>query len=338
MGTTTYVWDPVFDCVSHELDENNDVKAVYHNEPQQYGGVLSQRRGTTSHYHHHDALGSTRLLTDNSGNVTDTYLHDAWGNSVATTGTTVNPFKWVGKYGYYTDDSTGQVYVRARMYQPTVARWTSVDPLGFFDGTNINLLARNMPVLVFDPSGQLCQVADFEQYGPEKLQDVLNRNRRREICFQVRFGNRLSFAADCDCCRFRQYLAYFRITVWTELNGKKVIIRDLERSYREDCSDVGRCYGDSGNFPGNFWADNGCTYLQLDEPGQCLPISGVTMPLSFKVRIKVRLIAEFHQFVRDECCLRDEVWRRDVKIDSEWDLGLRELLFEAQRRNLQRID
>ena len=33
MGTTGFVWDPIFDCVTHELDENNAVKAVYHNEP-----------------------------------------------------------------------------------------------------------------------------------------------------------------------------------------------------------------------------------------------------------------------------------------------------------------
>jgi hypothetical protein len=75
MGTTTFVWDPVFDCVTHELDENNNVKAEYHNEPQHYGGVLSQRRGTTSHYHHHDAIGSTRALTDSSGNVTSGSSH-----------------------------------------------------------------------------------------------------------------------------------------------------------------------------------------------------------------------------------------------------------------------
>ncbi|MFO0976502.1 MAG: hypothetical protein U0996_08900 [Planctomycetaceae bacterium] len=125
MGTTTFVWDPVSDCVLMELDETDNVKAVYTNEARQYGGVLCQRRGNTSHYHHHDALGSTRFLTDSSGNVTDTYLNDAWGNSVASTGTTVNPFKWVGRYGYYTDNSTGQVYVRARMYQPIVARWCS---------------------------------------------------------------------------------------------------------------------------------------------------------------------------------------------------------------------
>jgi hypothetical protein len=125
MGTTIFVWDPVCDCVLMELDETDNVKAVCTNEARQYGGVLSQRRGTTSHYHHHDALGSTRFLTDSSGNVTDTYLNDAWGNSVASTGSTVNPFKWVGKYGYYTDNSTGQVYVRARMYQPIVASWSS---------------------------------------------------------------------------------------------------------------------------------------------------------------------------------------------------------------------
>ncbi len=158
MGTTMFVWDPVFDYVSHELDANNDVRAVYNNEPQQYGGVLSQRRGPTSHYHHHDALGSTRFLTDSSGNVTDTYLHDAWGNSVASTGTTVNPFKWVGKYGYYTDDSTGQVYVRARMYQPKSARWGSLDPLGFEDGPNRFAYTWNQPVIFVDPSGLGCQV------------------------------------------------------------------------------------------------------------------------------------------------------------------------------------
>ena len=152
---TKYVWDPVFDCVTHELDENNAVKAVYNNEPQQYGGVLSQRRGTTSHYHHHDALGSTRFLTDSSGNVTDTYLHDAWGNEVASNGTTMNPFRWVGRYGYYQDTSTGLVYVRARMYQPTVARWCSVDLFRFMTGVGFFQLVSNRPLLWTDASGWL---------------------------------------------------------------------------------------------------------------------------------------------------------------------------------------
>ena len=165
MGTTIFVWDPVFDCVTHELDENNNVKAEYHNEPQQFGGVLSQRRGTTSHYHHHDALGSTRFLTDSSGNVTDTYLNDAWGNQVASSGTTVNPFKWVGKYGYYTDNSTGQVYVRARMYQPMVARWASMDPLQFSDGSDMFCFVLNQPSQAWDRSGQLTVIDTPATFG-----------------------------------------------------------------------------------------------------------------------------------------------------------------------------
>ena len=151
--TTTFVWDPVSDCVISELDGTGAVQAVYTNEPQQYGGVLNQRRGTTSHFHHHDALGSTRLLTNSSGAVSDTYLNDAWGNSVASPGTTVNPFKWVGKYGYYTDNSTGQVYIRARMYQPTVARWASIDPIFSDLLTEPFVYGANHPVTNADPTG-----------------------------------------------------------------------------------------------------------------------------------------------------------------------------------------
>ncbi len=77
---TNFVWNPVDDCIISEVDETGAVQAVYTNEPQQYGGVISQRRGTTTSTYHADALGSTRFLTDSSGNVTDTYLNDAWGN------------------------------------------------------------------------------------------------------------------------------------------------------------------------------------------------------------------------------------------------------------------
>lgn len=151
--TTRFVWDPVSDCVVSELDGTNTVQAVYTNEPQQYGGVLSQRRGSTTHIPHADALGSTRLLTNSSQTASDTYLYDAWGNTVASSGTTVNPFRWVGRYGYYTDSSTGQVYVRARMYQPTAARWASVDPLPGHRLQGAYCYTDNHPKNSIDPSG-----------------------------------------------------------------------------------------------------------------------------------------------------------------------------------------
>lgn len=150
---TNFVWNPIDDCVISELDETGSVQAVYTNEPQQYGGVISQRRGTATSTLHADALGTTRALTDSSGNVTDTYLFDAWGNLVTSSGTTVNPFRWVGRYGYYHDSSTGLVYVRARMFQPTVARWESIDPIGFKDDCNLFMFTRNSPALWLDPTG-----------------------------------------------------------------------------------------------------------------------------------------------------------------------------------------
>ena len=159
MGTTTFVWDPVFYCVSHELDGTGAVEAIYTNEPQQYGGVISQHRDGTTSTLHADALGSTRFLTDESGTVTDTYLYDAWGNTVAETGSTTMPFKWGGRYGYYTDESTRQVYVRARMYQPDLARWSSSDPVFPVDGPNA-FVSHGIGINHVDPSGLLLLAVD----------------------------------------------------------------------------------------------------------------------------------------------------------------------------------
>lgn len=127
--TVKFVWDPVADAYLSELDVSNTTQVVYTQEPQQFGRVISQRRSSTSNWYHTDSLGSTRALTNVSQVVSDTYLCDAWGNPISSTGTTVNPFRWVGNVGYYFDTATGLFYIRARTYQPTIARWTSVDPL-----------------------------------------------------------------------------------------------------------------------------------------------------------------------------------------------------------------
>lgn len=127
--TVKFVWDPVADAYLSELNVSNATQVVYTQAPKQFGGVISQRRATTSNWYHTDSLGSTRALTNASQVVSDTYLYDAWGNPLTSTGTTVNPFRWVGNVGYYFDTATGLFYIRARTYQPKTARWTSIDPL-----------------------------------------------------------------------------------------------------------------------------------------------------------------------------------------------------------------
>ena len=140
---TKFVWDMPTDAYLSELDSANATQVVYTNEPVHFGSVISQRRGSATHWLHADALGSTRILTTSTGTASDTYLYDAWGNIVTSSSTTVNPFRWVGRYGYYFDTVTGLFYIRARTYQSTVAWWTSVDPL-----TRALLFLNNLPIEV----------------------------------------------------------------------------------------------------------------------------------------------------------------------------------------------
>jgi uncharacterized protein RhaS with RHS repeats len=79
-----------------ELDGNGNLITVYTHGAT---GLISQRRGTVSHFYHFDALGSTMELTDASEAVTDTYRYDAWGNVLASTGNTPKPLPLRGFIG-----------------------------------------------------------------------------------------------------------------------------------------------------------------------------------------------------------------------------------------------
>ncbi len=89
-----------------------------------YGPMrISQRRTATSFYGY-DAGGSVRQLTDNTGTITDTYAYDAFGNTVAQTGSTVNEFQYRGEQY---DPSLQIYYLRARYYRPKNGRFLTVD-------------------------------------------------------------------------------------------------------------------------------------------------------------------------------------------------------------------
>jgi len=153
MPVTNYIWDSVDDNVIMETDGANNATATYTHEPGIYGGLISQRRGSSTSYYHYDGLGSTRELTDDSETVTDTNLCDAWGVNVDSTGSTENNYRWNGRSGYYHDVETSNYYVRARIYKPASARWLSVDPLGFVVGGNRFIYSYNNVCINSDPSG-----------------------------------------------------------------------------------------------------------------------------------------------------------------------------------------
>jgi RHS repeat-associated protein len=163
-GTTRFVWDD--QNYLAETNESDESQAVYTNEPQVYGNLISQYRKTGGlwlpSYCHFDALGSTRELTDANQNISDTALYDAWGGILVRAGTTKNPFLYVGRLGYYYDEATGLYQIRARDLWALIARWLSVDPIGYRGGSNIYRYCGYSPLTRTDPSGSRWSISVYD--------------------------------------------------------------------------------------------------------------------------------------------------------------------------------
>jgi RHS repeat-associated protein len=188
-GTAKFIWNG--QAYLLETNESGVTQATYTNEPTQYGNLISQRRGATTKYYDYDGLGSTRELISSGEATTDAYIYNAFGELVTSSGSTVNPFRFVGQLGYYFDTEMSDYYVRARTYQPLTGRWWSVDPIGLIGGTNFYIYSANSPMNLFDASGlitfdkeytmdeQKC-IASIVQ-GIEQALDLASRAERN--CF-----------------------------------------------------------------------------------------------------------------------------------------------------------
>ena len=117
--------------------------------------ILSQERGSTTHYFLPDAQGSTRNLTDATGAVTDTYRYTAYGELYDQSGlSTTNNYRYTGQQY---DSLTGLYSLRARYYDPGTGRFLTRDtwPLDTFNPVELNRYQYGMsnPVTFGDPSG-----------------------------------------------------------------------------------------------------------------------------------------------------------------------------------------
>jgi RHS repeat-associated protein len=115
---------------------------------------ISQRQNGADRFFHQDWLGSTRYLTDSTGNSAPTaYRFDAYGRQSAAAGPDSTSFKWAGGWGYQSDAPSGLQLLGARYYDPAVGRFLNPDPIGFAGGLNQYLYGDADPVNSVDPEG-----------------------------------------------------------------------------------------------------------------------------------------------------------------------------------------
>jgi RHS repeat-associated protein len=105
-------------------------------------------------YYLYDGHGSTRALADTTGNVTDTYDYDAFGNEIHATGATPNEFLFAGEQY---DSDLRLYYNRARYLNTSTGRFWTMDSVEGDWQSPLSLhkylYASADPVNRIDPSG-----------------------------------------------------------------------------------------------------------------------------------------------------------------------------------------
>ncbi len=80
-----------------------------------YTGGAAQRKGGTDRFYHQDRMGSTRYLSDSTGNAAPTaYRNDAYGNQTAAQGPDETSYNFAGAHGYQSDAPGGLQLLGAR--------------------------------------------------------------------------------------------------------------------------------------------------------------------------------------------------------------------------------
>jgi RHS repeat-associated protein len=156
-STKQFVWSERVRCEARDASSATTAKYCY------FGEALSG----TNYYYSMDHLGSTREVTNSSGNLQAQYLYDPFGRVSQSAGSLNSDFQYAGYYYHVPSGLNLAVY---RDYNANLAKWLSRDPIaGVSSGTssatnllpevtvgpNLYAYVHNNVTVIADPSG-LC--------------------------------------------------------------------------------------------------------------------------------------------------------------------------------------
>ena len=151
--------------------------------------LIARNTDAVRTYYHYasDEMGSITHVTDEEGNLLNHYEYDAWGNLTLEEGQVSNRFKYTGEQF---DPITQQYYLRARFYNPSLARFMQEDTYRG-DGLNLYAYCANNPVRYVDPSGDWCEVKQnaYERLVKENGFDINNIDPDTKLRFMAEAAN-----------------------------------------------------------------------------------------------------------------------------------------------------
>ena len=231
---TNILWDDGF--VLAEYDSNNIIQALYSNQ-RLYGGVpLSQLRSGISCFYLYDTSLSTRQLSTSSGNISDSYLYDSFGNALITVGSSVNPFRFCSSALYYpVVDLPYLLRNSDDFYDTTIGRLIGasdlfdnmqevspyvINDIMFYRGSNqlqnplIGVSLLKGPCLTLGDCGGSASPVNFSVSG--------NGTIIQKVALKVS-------AYSCDKGEIRQTINYNYYEAWSVVRGKVIPKGDSSR-------------------------------------------------------------------------------------------------------------
>ncbi len=127
-GTTGVVTDYVLDGLQVLLEKN----ALGVTQTRYVQALATIVSGSPSYYLE-DRMGSILGLANSSQSVTDTFVYDAWGNTIQRQGSSNPDYKWVGEEGYYFIEEDETYLLGIRFYDSQNGRFKCIENDVFFE-------------------------------------------------------------------------------------------------------------------------------------------------------------------------------------------------------------
>ena len=185
--TTQYLVDHNRDYAQVLAEVNNgqlDTSYIYGHD------LIKQEKAGNNSFYLTDGIGSTRLLSDDAGVVTDSYDYAAFGELLNQTGETENSYRYTGEQY---DAGLDKYYLRARYYDQGVGRFTQQDSwLGKQHSPvtlNKYLYAHSDPANFIDPTGNFSLSGVMSAINTRATLGTLSQNSARHALTRFLVGN-----------------------------------------------------------------------------------------------------------------------------------------------------